>query len=116
MNVLIVDDQKENRKLLKEIIGSYGMCDLVGNGADLVFLDIMMPKMDGHEVLKKMRMIERENGVFGQDESVIIMVTAVDSPRSVLDAFSRGLCTDYLAKPVSREMIFGKMREYQLID
>ncbi len=131
MNILVVDDQQENRILLKEIVGSYGRCDLVANGVealemfeagmveeepyDLVLLDIMMPKMDGQELLKKIRQVERDNGVAGQDEAVIIMVTALDSPRNVLDAFSKGMCTDYMVKPITREGILGKMREYDLI-
>ena len=82
---------------------------------DLVLLDIMMPGMDGQEVLRKLRAIEKESGVSGKDESVIIMVTAISCPRNVLEAFFKGGCTDYIEKPVLRETLFGKLKEYKLL-
>lgn len=132
MKTLIVDDLVENRKLLENFLTGYGLCDVVDNGQDaldmfdialvdndpydLILLDIMMPHMDGQQVLGKIRATEHQQDRAGKNESVIIMVTALSSPRSVLDAFFKGGCTDYIEKPVSREILFKKLKEYQLID
>jgi two-component system, chemotaxis family, chemotaxis protein CheY len=131
MKTLVVDDLFENRKLMLNLLSGHGGCDMVSNGEealnlffsaieddepyDLVLLDIMMPGMDGHEVLQAMRAKESEHEMMGEDETVIIMITAAHSPRNVLNAFFKGGCTDYIEKPVSRDQLFGKFREYNLI-
>jgi two-component system, chemotaxis family, chemotaxis protein CheY len=131
MKILIVDDVFENRKLLQDLLAEQGECEMVSNGQDaldlfeasitddtrydLVLLDIMMPGIDGQEVLKIMRAKESELGVPAENETAIIMITAVNAPRHVLDAFFKGGCTDYIAKPVSRETLFNKLKEYNLL-
>ncbi|MEO5377700.1 MAG: response regulator [Magnetococcus sp. DMHC-6] len=131
MNILIVDDVLENRKLLLEILHSYGSCDLALDGVEavdfveaslaednhynLILLDIMMPKMDGQTALRKIRALEYEHGITGSKEAVILMVTANDSPRSATEAFFKGYCTDYLSKPITRQLLLAKLQEYNLI-
>lgn len=129
LNILIVDDLLNNRKLLRDMLKSYGQCDMVGDGAegvemfeggvlegnpyDLVLLDIMMPGMNGQEALGEMRRVEREQGVSKQ--AVIIMVTAVDSPQNVLKAFYQGGCHDYIVKPFKQNDLLDKLRSFHLI-
>ncbi|MBF0368390.1 MAG: response regulator [Magnetococcales bacterium] len=132
MKALIVDDQIDNRKLLRDILESHATCDLVSNGLeavktfemeltggepyDLVLLDIMMPVMDGQEALKQMRAVEREQKVPASEEAVIIMVTALDSPKPVTEAFFKGFCTDYVSKPLRPKVLLDKLAEYGLIE
>ena len=129
MNILIVDDLLQNRKLLADLLRPYGQCDTVVDGQeaidifegrlvdgdpyDLVLLDIMMPGVDGQEALAGMRQIERER--HSSKEAIIIMVTAVDESQDVLKAFFRGGCDDYLIKPITKEDLFKKLGEYNLI-
>ena len=131
MNILIVDDLLHNCKLLSNILKPYGHCDTADSGQqavdlfesaleegtpyDLVLLDIMMPEMDGQEVLKHMRRIEKEYGIEPREETIIIMVTAVDAKTEVEEAFERGGCTDYLNKPVSSGKLLVKLSEHGLI-
>ena len=131
MKILIVDDRFEHRKLLQSWLKKYGQCDLIANGQDalelfedglennapydLVLLDIMMPKMDGLTALRRLRDLELAFGVPGKEESVIIMVTAVATHNNVLDAYRKGRCTDFLAKPVSRKALFEKLIQNQLL-
>lgn len=132
MNILIVDDVLENRKLLGEILESFGECDLVENGQsalelfagmlseeghsyDLVLLDIAMPVMDGQEALKSMRQIEADHVIPEEEQSVIIMVTAVDATNEVNEAFQEGGCTDYINKPISQGKLLSKLSEHKLI-
>nr|CRH05896.1 putative response regulator receiver domain protein (CheY-like) [Candidatus Magnetococcus massalia] len=131
MKGLIVDDLLENRKLLNDYLQNRIPCDLTSNGPDaldlfqdaladgdpyqLVLLDIMMPEMDGQEVLLKMRALESQHGQSGPNEAIIIMVTAADSPRHVLDSFFKGGCSDYLEKPVTRQTLLETLAEYRLL-
>lgn len=132
MKILITDDEPHNRLLLEKILSPYGPCDLVNNGQealeafevalldgtpyDLVCLDIMMPEMDGQEALRRIRELERNQSIDETQESIIFMVTALNTEEHVVQAFFRGGCTDYLAKPVTRDKVLGKMRQYNLIE
>lgn len=130
MNILIVDDQQVNRKLLGEILKEYGRCDMADGGQaaldlfegaleegepyDLVLLDIMMPFMDGQETLKKIRHIEKDQGVDPGEESIIIMVTAVDAQTEMEEAFKHN-ATDFLNKPINRAKLLVRLSEHGLI-
>ncbi|MGN7611315.1 response regulator [Magnetococcales bacterium HHB-1] len=132
MKILIADDEYPNRLLLKNLLSPYGDCDLVINGEEavdvcemamaemdyyhLICLDIMMPGMDGQTALLKIRDLERENGFSGKGEAVIFMTTALDDEDQVVQAYFKGNCTDYLVKPITREKLVGKLKEYQLTD
>lgn len=101
--ILIVDDESSARKLIKEYLEVYTEFKIVGeanNGLmavklidelepDLVFLDIMMPGLDGFEVLGKLNFIPK-----------IIFSTAYD--QYAIKAFDIH-AVDYLLKPYSEE-------------
>ncbi len=120
MKILIVDDEMVNRNLLEILIQPYGKTDVAANGKeaydaiisahkqkdpfDVVFLDIMMPEMDGHEVLKNVREWEEENLEHGYSDMKIVMVSALGMKEHILASFKEG-CEFYIIKPVSRERI-----------
>lgn len=131
LKMLIADDELHNRLLLAHIVGRYGECDQVYDGAeavdafkiahsagqpyDIVFMDIMMPKMDGHLALQEIRRFEESNHLPPNQEAVVFMVTCLDRPKDVITAFFKEYCTDYIVKPITIGKIEGKMREYGLI-
>ncbi|MEO5331533.1 MAG: response regulator [Magnetococcus sp. YQC-5] len=131
MNALIVDDIPENRNLLADILKPFAQCDVAANGLeaveifeaelvdgspyDLVLLDIMMPVMDGQEALKKMRALEQEHHVPEENQTAIIMITAVDAMSEITEAFEKGGCTDYLHKPITRGKLLVKLGEHGLV-
>ncbi len=132
IRILIAEDDFNSRKLLKSILSVYGECDLVVNGGeaveafmlalserkpyDLVCLDIMMPVMNGQEALRKIREHEKTRGIKQNKEVVIIMTTAMDTPKEVFKAYYRGGCTDYLVKPVIKSKFIELLKKYRLID
>ena len=63
---------------------------------ELVFLDILMPNVDGRERLRMIRMYEQERGIQGLDG---VMTTCLDDPVSILGSFKEG-CEAYLTKPI----------------
>ena len=129
MKILIVDDDPVNQKYLSAVLSSYGEIDLAKDGVeatekvragyasdqpfDVVFLDIMMPKMDGHETLQEIRKIEGDRRVDRQKQMKVIMVTALGDKENVLSAFSEG-CEFYLVKPFKQNKITQLMEELEL--
>jgi two-component system chemotaxis response regulator CheY len=115
MKTLIVEDEFTSRVLLQGLLGPYGECHVAVNGTeavqaclaalaagepyDLICLDIMMPEMDGLAALNQIRAEEEQRGILSHRGSTIIMTTALDDVRHIVDAFY-GLCDGYLAKPI----------------
>lgn len=131
MRVLIVEDDFTSRKLLQMILTPHGECDIAVNGEecvdafklalregkpyDLVCLDIMMPHKDGHQALKEIRAIEKERGIRGANEVKVIMTTALDDPKNVVEAYYKGGATSYIPKPLDKHMFLHLLRNLGLI-
>jgi len=127
MRILIVEDDFTNRILLQKFLSPYGSCDIAVNGAeavqafqlaaddgifyDLICLDIMMPQMDGNEALKIIREKEKQMKIAPEKETKILMVTALDSPKDVIESFYQGGCTAYLVKPVQKSILIRRLKE-----
>jgi len=132
MRILIAEDDFISRRILKEILAPYGDCDVVVDGEeavqafqmameehkpyDVICLDIMMPKTDGHEALKRIRESERAAGVRGSAEVKVVMVTALDDPKTVFQAYYRGGATSYIVKPIDKDKVIGEIRSLGLIE
>lgn len=126
MKILIVDDDFITSELLKAILNEYGDCTVADNGKNavaafqeainendpfqLIFLDIMMPEMDGHEALEKIRAIEAEQGVLYGHGTQVVMTTALGDAKNVLSAFSEG-CEYYIVKPIEKEKVADVMKQ-----
>ena len=110
MKVLIADDEKLIRDVIKEYcLGSgYEVLEAV-NGieavekaqdADIIVLDIMMPKMDGIETLKELRTIS---------EVPVIMLTAIKEETDKIHSFDLGV-DDYVTKPFSPKELVSRVK------
>lgn len=131
MKVLIVEDDFTSRKLMQTILSPHGECDIAVNGKeaveafkvaleakepyDLICMDIMMPEMDGQEALKKIRGIEREQNIRGDSEAKVVMTTALDDPKNVVEAYYKGGATSYIPKPIDRQLFIHLLRNLGLI-
>ena len=131
MRYLIVDDNEMNRELLLDILYEHGDCDLAeggrqaidtfesalkcGNPYDAIFLDIMMPDIDGHVTLETVRCIEHQHALYGSEGVKIIMVTAADSEQHTARAFRTG-CQSYVAKPIDESCLFAAMRRLRVLE
>ncbi|QJT09017.1 response regulator [Oceanidesulfovibrio marinus] len=131
MRVLIVEDDFTSRKLMQNILAPYGDCDIAVNGSeaveafeealkqknpyDLVCMDIMMPEMDGQEALKQIRAIEKKYDIRGNKETKVVMTTALDDPKNVVEAYYKGGATSYIPKPIDRQLFVHLLRNLGLI-
>ena len=130
MKILITDDDFTSRKILAKYLSEYGQCDVAVDGKeaveafksaldeweayDLICLDIMMPEMDGQEVLKQIRQIEKEKNINGLDGVKVLMTTALDDSDNIKTAFKEQ-CEGYLVKPIDRQKLIEKLKELDLI-
>ncbi|MBU3666434.1 MAG: response regulator [Chthoniobacterales bacterium] len=112
--ILIVDDQPENctvlqRRLEKEGHSCVSMHDgetalarLDAESFDLVLLDIMMPGMDGREVLRRIKTDEKLRHI------PVIMISALDQIESVVQCIELG-AEDYLPKPFNPVLLRARI-------
>jgi two-component system, chemotaxis family, chemotaxis protein CheY len=129
MRVLIAEDDSTSRRLLQKLLSPHGSCDVAVDGAeallafrqawyegspyDLVCLDIMMPHMDGQEVLKAIRAFEEEIGVYGLRGVKVVMTTALDEFDDIMKAFA-GQCEGYLIKPIEKALLLKEIKKLGL--
>jgi two-component system chemotaxis response regulator CheY len=131
MKTLIVEDDFTSRKLLQGILSGFGHCDIAVNGVeavdafrtavdegapyDLICMDIMMPYVDGFQALRKIRRMEAEMDRGENDLTKVIMVTAVEEPRYVFEAFEEGRAVSYIIKPIEKKRLLEEVRKTGLI-
>lgn len=104
INILVVDDDKNIRKLISTFLSQNGYtADCAENGAkaldkmaekhyDLIILDVMMPEVDGYEFACDVRSVD--------DKLPILMVTAKDTFDDKRKGFLSGV-DDYMTKPIN---------------
>ena len=112
--LLIVDDIRENREILRRRFERHGFCATEAAGGvealalieretfDLVLLDMMMPDLSGLEVLARIR-AKHSPGLLP-----VIMVTAKSQSEDVVDALKRG-ANDYVTKPVDFSIALARV-------
>ena len=113
MRLLVAEDEKNLNKTLTERLTKIGYCvDNCFDGEDALYyientrydgivLDIMMPKMNGIELLKTIR--ERKN------LTPVLLLTAKDTDEDIVAGLDAG-ANDYLTKPFSFEVLCARIR------
>ena len=113
--VLAVDDVPENLSTLCEMLNTLGVDVRVANNGttalrladlqprpDLILLDIMMPGMDGHAVLKQLRAQDTTRDI------AVIFVTALDSTHDEEAGLREG-AADYISKPIKPAVLRARV-------
>lgn len=117
--VLVADDNEINRMVVEEMLRPYGMqIDTAINGRqavdmvqqktyDIVFMDHIMPEMDGIEAVKAIRGLEGDY----YKEIPVIALTANAAEEQQKEYIQAGM-DDYICKPVDMEEISRKIRKW----
>lgn len=113
--ILLVDDSKMNRMLLREILGDGYHILEAENGQEclekmqaeagnieLVLLDINMPVMDGFEVLKAM------NANHTIEDTPVIMISSEDSDAAIRRSYELG-ASDYVNRPFDARIVYRRV-------
>lgn len=131
IKILIVEDEFVCRRFLKELLSPYGDCDTVVDGEEgfqafrlawdeddpyaLILLDVMMPNINGLIMLNQVRALEKKRGVKSTDEVKVVMVTALDDPKTVINAFYKGGASSYIIKPIDKTALIDEIKSLGLI-
>ena len=113
--LLVVDDSEMNREILKEILGkeyrileacdgneALEMLEQYGTEISLVLLDIIMPKMDGFEVLAYMN---RDKWI---EDIPVIMISSEGSESYIRRAYELG-ASDYISRPFDTKVVYQRV-------
>ncbi len=115
--LLVVDDEEINRDLLQRRLerrgfsvvgakdGQEALRCLETQTFDLVLLDIMLPGIDGLEVLRRIRSDELHQ------EIPVVMVSAKDDSQGIVEALNIG-ANDYITKPVDFPVVLARIRTH----
>ena len=113
--VLVVDDERININLLVSLLGDHYTVLVAKNGEqalarahgdpapELILLDIMMPEMDGYEVLRRLRDDERTRAI------PVIFITAMGEVGDETRGFEMG-AVDYVTKPFSPAVVQARVK------
>lgn len=128
---LVVDDDSVARLLLGDFLSEFAPCDTAADGKEAFYLfetalaegkpysllciDLMMPEMDGHTLIRKIREFEKAHPVFSDLHTVIFVITASSSTSDRADLLQKYQCDDYLTKPFSRNAIAANLYENGLV-
>jgi two-component system response regulator CpxR len=112
LSVLLIEDDTELAALMQEFLaahdialttaynGAEGLARALEGSFELVILDVMLPMMDGFEVLRQIR---RRSAV------PVIMLTARTEPQDKIEGLNSG-ADDYLAKPFSPDELLARIQ------
>ena len=110
VTILVVDDIPLNVLLIRKMLGKFkfniltanngqaALDTVAANNVDLVLLDLMMPGMDGYEVLTKLRNQEETK------ELPVVILSALNSSDDVTKGFQLG-ANDFITKPIIMERL-----------
>ena len=113
MRILVIDDEEKTARFLKRGLGEAGfVVDVAGNGEDglqlaleldfdLLILDVMLPRLDGWQVLTRLRAANRDTQV--------LLLTARDAVHERVHGLELG-ADDYLVKPFAFSELLARVR------
>ena len=115
--ILVVEDQEDNRQILRDLLGSAGFEMLeAGDGAaaiaaatehrpDLILMDIQLPILDGYEATRRIKADPALKSI------PVIVVTSYALSGDEDRARAAG-CDDYVTKPYSPRALLAKIRQH----
>jgi len=127
MKSLIVEDEFSTRLVMQKFLAPLGEAHVATDGEeaiqaiqlaldeeapyDLVCLDMLMPGMNGDEVLRSIRAMEEEKGILVGDGTKVLMATSVADAKTIMQSFNDA-CDGYLVKPVDRERLLAAIGQF----
>lgn len=131
MKCLIAEDHLLSRRILKELLSPQFDCDIAVNGQEaidsfvlahesrrpyeVIFLDIMMPEVDGLEALQCIRVLERKMEIPHSLAVKVVMTTALDDPQTVVKSLNECQADAYIVKPLNKAKLIKELRDLKLV-
>lgn len=113
MNVLIIDDSEDLCNSMRKYLqahnynvdcaydGQKGLRKALSNEYDIILMDVMMPQMNGYEVLKRLKKEGRTTPV--------ILITAKNDSSDMIEGLELG-ADDYIQKPFNADVLIARIR------
>jgi two-component system chemotaxis response regulator CheY len=130
LRCLVVDDDELGREILILNLQGIALCDSAANGRealnryaanldtdpyDLIFLDIVMPEMDGYETAKNIRRMEMERGVTPDKGVNIIVLSSLNTPQDIIKSYISAQSAAHMVKPIKPEKLIRTLQMLGLI-
>jgi len=115
--ILVVEDQEDNRRILRDLLtsvgfqvleaedGAQGIAAAEAQRPDLILMDIQMPVMDGYEATRRLKADPALTAI------PVIVVTSYALSGDEEKARAAG-CDDYITKPYSPRQLLAKVKAY----
>ena len=115
--ILVVEDQEDNRRILRDLLGNAGyelievesgedaLAAVMTRRPDLILMDVQLPVMDGYEAAQRIKSNPEMKAV------PIIAVTSYALSGDEAKAREAG-CDDFVPKPYSPRQLLAKIRQY----
>jgi two-component system sensor histidine kinase/response regulator len=120
--ILVTEDNLVNQTVVKRMLAKGGFeVDVAENGEqalrkftsgthyDLIFMDCQMPRMDGYEAARRIRIFEQNSGDGSHIPIIALTANAMQGDRE--KCLNAGM-DDYIPKPVKKEMLFEMLRRH----
>lgn len=129
---LIAEDDILSRKILEDFFSEFADCDCAEDGLqafemftkaildskpyDLICTDIIMPRIDGYDLIRKVRACEQSLPIQGCIRTRIFVISVNDSSNDISHAILDCDCDDYIVKPFHRNQLKNTLEKYKLLD
>jgi two-component system chemotaxis response regulator CheY len=129
---LIVEDDELSCKILEDFLSEFAACDTAANGKigynlfekaildghpyDLICSDVVMPELNGHDMVCNIRSREESLPIADYIRTKIFMISSCGSPKDMTHAILDNNCDDYIVKPFLRETLKAMLIKYNLIE
>ncbi len=126
MRALIAEDDSISSQILKNVLSTYGSCDVVVNGREaldafqrsldeahpytLICMDIMMPELDGQEALCRIRELENKAGISSDQSVKVVITTSLNVAKEAADALFKGGASAYFVKPLQLDDFIEELK------
>lgn len=130
MKCLITDDELVTVKMLKRLLSRYGPCDyaldgreavmafekalFAGQPYDVIFMDILMPHMNGFEALSEIREIESKQEITSEKTAKIILMTGLGISVDTIETYKTS-CMEFMYKPIDINGLIHLLKKHKLI-
>lgn len=131
MKFLFVDDDDSILLFLGECLSPYASCVPARNGAEavsafdqamaesdpftVVFMDILMPDMDGNRVVRQLRHMEEQRGVSESGRFKLVMISVCTDTKNVSESFFDGMADAYIPKPLRADALLRELRKLGML-
>jgi two-component system chemotaxis response regulator CheY len=130
IRILVLEDDPVSGKLITNYLEPYGDCDLVTDGKSaveffqkaiqtddryqLIFVDIMVPEIQGHDVVRMIREMEQNENIPFEKRAKVIITSSLSDAENIIESF-KAAGDSYLIKPIRKTKLINEIKSLGLL-